>query len=95
MLHGVRGRHLRLRRDRLRPAVPDGLHNVFVGGVSRSAGRTNAARWGAGTAGYAGFFIRLCHSALRSLQSTDRKNTTKRLSIVQYNLLPHYIQTAI
>ena len=50
---------------------------------------------GVGTAGYAGFFIRLCHSALRSLQSTDRKNTTKRLSVVQYNLLPHYRQTAI
>ena len=45
MLHGVRGRHLRLRRDRLRSAVPsgagapDGLHNVFVGGVRRFCNR--------------------------------------------------------
>lgn len=50
---------------------------------------------GVGTAGYAGFFIRLRHSALRSLQSTNRKNATKRLSIVQYNLLPNCRQIAI
>ena len=29
MLHGMRGRHLCLRRDRLRPAALDGLHNVL------------------------------------------------------------------